>query len=227
MRFISQISEVSIKDMEDLRGLSIDNSGKNPVECNKKLKRIEMAEKIVRGFKLYMKCGDDLEMHEINKWIKHLVKFNGVECVWLDYFTDILPTVQVGGSSNRYEQMAEVARQIKSLKKQIPIPIITLAQLKRESEDRRPRKSDIAESAVTERIADGIVLIDRPREWTTEHDRKYRWFTGRQVTPQDLKDACALIVDKNRFGPQSVSFYKFDAKYMKFSDELEPPQATI
>lgn len=212
MRFISQISGISIIKLEE----------KNALEHNQ-LQSMMNAVDEIKGFKLFLRCGDDLEMWELNNWIKHLVKFHDLDCVWLDYFTDIVPTTTTNNQQNRYELMGEIARQIKSLKKEIPIPIITLAQLNRNSDDRRPRKTDIAESSITERIADGIILIDRPIQGRDEGDRKYRWKNGLLICKEALFGKVILIVDKNRFGPQSVSYYDFLGETMEFGKELIAP----
>jgi len=216
MRFVSQLSSVSLSLLEKENGIT----------DTKIFDRIELAIKILSNFKLYLWCGEDVEMHELSKWAKQLYKTKDIDCLWLDYFTDIQPDIRI---ENRYEGMGDIARQIKSLKKELPIPIVTLAQLKRESNDRRPHKGDIAESSIVERVADGVLLIDRVDEWTEDNDRKYKWFNGKPVSISDMNERklSAFIVDKNRFGAQGLRLYGFDGQYMKYTKEESPPPSEI
>jgi len=213
MRFISQLAQISLDKLEKENGITDPNE----------FKRIELAVKMLSTFKLHLRCGEDLEMHELSKWAKQLYKVYDIDCLWLDYFTDIQPDIRI---ENRYEGMGDIARQIKSLKKELPIPIVTLAQLKRESNDRRPHKGDIAESSIVERVADGIVLIDREDEWTEDNDRKYKWFNKQPVKIDDMNERklAVFIVDKNRFGAQGLRLYGFDGKHMRYTEQVAPPE---
>ena len=215
LRFLSQIAGVKVSSMETKKSLT-------PGEFERVSKAVKEMSKYKKT--LHLRCGEDLEMNEISSWIKKIHVHNPLDCVWLDYFTDIQPTIKEGFNGNRYEAMADVARDIKTLKKELDVPIVTLAQLVRSARDRRPFKTDIAESAVTERIADGIILIDRPIEGKDTQKRGYKWGkTNKEAKLSDLFGNVALVIDKNRYGPTSTPIFGFDQEYMKFTEEIPPP----
>lgn len=91
--------------------------------------------------------------------------------------------------SPREQQVAEVSRGLKSLAKELDLPILVLSQLNRssEKENRTPRLSDLRESGSIEQDADIVLMLSRPKD----ADEKF----------QTAATAADLIIAKQRNGP--------------------------
>jgi replicative DNA helicase len=89
----------------------------------------------------------------------------------------------------REQQVAEMSRGLKSLAKELEVPVLVLSQLNRaaEKENRTPKLSDLRESGSIEQDADVVLMLARPKD----ADEKF----------QVAADSAELIVAKQRNGP--------------------------
>ncbi|MFZ9683095.1 MAG: DnaB-like helicase C-terminal domain-containing protein, partial [Cephaloticoccus sp.] len=89
----------------------------------------------------------------------------------------------------REQQVAEASRGLKSLAKELDVPVLVLSQLNRssEKENRTPKLADLRESGSIEQDADVVLMLARPRD----ADEKF----------QVAADSAELIVAKQRNGP--------------------------
>lgn len=104
----------------------------------------------------------------------------------VDYLQLLSPTDQ---SVPREQQVSEASRGLKSLAKELDVPVIVLSQLNRasEKENRVPKLADLRESGAIEQDADVVLMLARPRD----ADEKF----------QVAADSAELIVAKQRNGP--------------------------
>lgn len=123
---------------------------------------------------------------------------------------DYLQLMQVPGTSdNRTNEISEISRNLKSLAKELSVPIIALSQLNRAVEQRdnkRPRMADLRESGGIEQDADLVVFIYRDEVYNPE-------------SPD--RGTAEIIIAKQRNGPLGVVKTAFLGHFTRF-DNLAP-----
>ncbi|MDX2414461.1 MAG: DnaB-like helicase C-terminal domain-containing protein, partial [Bacteroidales bacterium] len=108
--------------------------------------------------------------------------------------------------------VSSISRSLKSIAKELEIPIIALSQLNRSVEVRggskRPQLSDLRESGAIEQDADMVLFIHRPE--------KYGMMTLENGAPS--KGVAEIILSKNRNGPVDDVFLRFREEKAQFTD---------
>ncbi len=87
----------------------------------------------------------------------------GIKLFVIDYLQLLHSTAR--RAENRQQEIADISNGVKSLAKELDVPVIVLSQLNRELEkdkDRKPRLSDLRESGAIEQDADVVCLLYKP-----------------------------------------------------------------
>jgi replicative DNA helicase len=106
---------------------------------------------------------------------------------------------------SRQEQIAKISRRLKTLARELHVPVIGLSQLNRAvetREDKRPRMADLRESGAIEQDADIVILLHRPEYYDAN----------------DQPGIAELIVAKNRNGATDTVKATFEKSLTRFSD---------
>ncbi len=135
---------------------------------------------------------------------------SGLDLIIIDY----LQLMSNGNSMNRVQEISEISRWLKSLARELNIPLIALSQLSRAVEqrpDKRPIMSDLRESGAIEQDADMILMMYR-EEYYDEFTEK-KWVTE-------------IFMRKNRSWPIwtiELMFNKNSQKFVEIEKNLHQP----
>ncbi|MFC3100552.1 replicative DNA helicase [Altererythrobacter lauratis] len=128
---------------------------------------------------------------------------------------------------NRVNEISEISRGLKTLAKELNVPVIALSQLSRaveQRDDKRPMLSDLRESGSIEQDADMVWFIYREdyylgnREPDVNDEAKHSEWSAKMEQVYGLAE---LIVAKQRHGSTGRVRLKFEAKITRFSDLAE------
>ena len=127
---------------------------------------------------------------EIAAVARRLKRKSGLSLIVIDYLQLIEPD---NPRDPRQEQVAKIARRLKTMSRELDIPVLCLAQLNRQAEvsrDNRPRLNHLRESGAIEQDADVVMFVHREEYYqTTDEDR------------ERVKGQAEIIIAKQRNGP--------------------------
>ena len=123
----------------------------------------------------------------------------------------------MSSSSSRFEsrqqEVSQISRGLKSLAKELNVPVVALSQLSRAPEtrtDHRPVLADLRESGALEQDADVVAFIYRPEVYKSAEER--------ESLPEDEKNLAELIIAKQRNGPTGTVDLRFTPSSMRFDN---------
>jgi replicative DNA helicase len=166
--------------------------------------RITSAVNMLSSAPLFIDDTPALSPAEVRARARRLVKEHGpLSLIVIDY----LQLMQIPGSNeNRTLEVSEISRNLKTLAKELNIPVIALSQLNRSLEqraDKRPVMSDLRESGSIEQDADIIAFIYRDEVYNEE-------------SPD--KGTAEIIIAKQRNGPIGRVRLSFQGQYTRFEN---------
>jgi len=142
---------------------------------------------------------------EIAAVARRLKRKNGLRLIVIDYLQLIEPD---NPRDPRQEQVARIARRLKTMSRELKLPVLCLAQLNRQAEasrDNRPRLNHLRESGAIEQDADVVMFVHREEYYqTTEEDR------------ERVRGQAEIIVAKQRNGPTDDVKLLWQQDYTRF-----------
>ncbi len=123
---------------------------------------------------------------------------------------DYLQLIDDRSSSDRIQQISAISRGLKSLARELNVPIIALSQLSRKVEertDKRPMLSDLRESGAIEQDADIVMFIYREEYYEKDNP--------------NVKNKAKIIIAKQRNGPTGELELLFQGTTTKFKNPIK------
>lgn len=152
---------------------------------------------------LFIDDSPGLSPQEMRSRARRLKREKGLGLIVVDY----LQLMQVPGSKeNRTGEISEISRGLKSMAKELEVPVVALSQLNRSLEQRpnkRPVMSDLRESGAIEQDADVILFIYRDEVYNEE-------------SPE--KGTAEIIISKQRNGPIGTCRLTFLGQFTRFEN---------
>ena len=161
---------------------------------------------------------------------RRLKRQAGLDLVVVDYL-QLLQSVQGKRYDNRVQEISEITRGLKTLAKELSIPVLALSQLSRaveQREDKRPQLSDLRESGSIEQDADVVMFIYREEYYLEKgepilgvdekgerfEDRHSRW----QQRMGEVANTASVNIAKQRHGPVGTIDLFFEGRLTRFAD---------
>jgi replicative DNA helicase len=161
---------------------------------------------VVSAAPLHIKTPGRLTMAVLASEARELVEEHGVALLAVDGIQDIRPEKR---SDLREREVGDVVRDLKTLARELDIPIVATSHLNRGPEqrlDRKPRLDDLRESGAITFAADTILLLHREDAYTLDTPRA---------------GEADFIVAKHRQGPPATLLTAFQGHYGRFVDMME------
>lgn len=154
-----------------------------------------------------------LSVFDLRAKCRSLVSKRGVGLIFIDYL-QLMTIGSVNKSYNREHEISTISRNLKSIAKELDVPLIALSQLSRAVETRggakRPLLSDLRESGAIEQDADIVSFIYRP---------EYYGFSNWDTEDKSLcRGEAEIIFAKNRNGVIDNIRLRFISERAKFID---------
>jgi replicative DNA helicase len=154
-----------------------------------------------------------LNIFEFRAKCRRLKSQHDVQLIIVDYLQLMQGKADGKGGGNREQEIGSISRALKSVAKELNVPVIALSQLSRAVENRpggskRPMLSDLRESGSIEQDADMVLFLYRPEYYGLEVDEDNNPTQG----------VGEIIIAKHRNGETGRVRLKFVGKYVKFTD---------
>ncbi len=168
--------------------------------------RLIPASDVLSKAELYLDDTPGITITEMKSRLRRLRK---LDLVVIDY-------LQLMGSGrrieNRVQEISEITRNLKILAKEMNVPVITLSQLSRASEqraDHRPQLSDLRDSGSIEQDADIVLFLYREGYYSEKN--------AEQTAPTGDVNSGECIVAKNRHGETNSVKLHWQGEFMRFT----------
>lgn len=150
---------------------------------------------------------------EVRAKARRLKATHGLDMIIIDYLQLMNMKQKV---ESRQQEVSEISKLLKSIAKELKVPVIALAQLNRGVEgrsDRRPMLSDLRESGSIEQDADVIMLLYREDYYDRENP--------------EVKGNAEVIIGKQRNGPTDTVKLRWMPEFGLFDNLVQGPNAPM
>jgi len=168
---------------------------------------------VIADAPFYIDDTSGISPFEIRSKARRLKRQKGLDMIIVDYLQIMDLKLKV---ENRERQVSEISKTLKSIAKELNVPVIALSQLNRGVEgraERQPMLSDLRESGSIEQDADLIIMLYREDYYDRENAEE--------------KGVAEILIRKQRNGPTGTVKLKWMAEVGRFENleyrEMHPP----
>lgn len=166
--------------------------------------RAQAAKAAIEARKFAIDDATGLTATQLKAKVRRLAARHGLGIVFVDY----MQLLHEGGDfENRNQELARISSGLKSLARELDIPVFVLSQLSRDSAKTGgiPQAHSLRDSGALEQDADVVLLLHRPNQ----HDEQKRMADG---------DPAHLIIAKQRNGPTGSIRLQWIGEQMRFGE---------
>ncbi|MDR3561837.1 MAG: replicative DNA helicase [Negativicutes bacterium] len=178
-------------------------------------KRLVVAAERLSSAPIFIDDTPGMTVAEMRAKARRLKIEHDLKLVVIDYLQLMSGQSGSGRSENRQQEISEISRSLKSLARELSVPVVALSQLSRGVESRQSKKpmlSDLRESGSLEQDADIVAFLYREDYYNPETENK---------------NLTEIIIAKHRNGPVDTVLLNFQKQFTRFGDysgRAEPSQ---
>lgn len=178
-----------------------------------KADKIQAVFQRLSSYNLFIDDSSTIKLSDIQAKTRNLKKqHDDLQLVVVDY----IGLVQANNSKgdNRQQEVADISRGLKSLARELEVPVICLAQLSRLVErrpDKRPMLSDLRESGAIEQDADLVLFIYRDEYYAQKKESD---------SNEETNPVAEVLIAKHRNGPTGKVNLLFTKEFGTFSNYI-------
>lgn len=155
---------------------------------------------------LYIDDTPNMKLLDLRAQARRMLSKEGVKIIFVDYIGLIEPESK--SNVPRHEQVAEISRSLKSLAREMNVPIVCLSQVGRQTEGKAPSLADLRESGSIEQDADVVMFLHRDKDPGGSDNQSHG----------TMNIQTELIIAKQRNGPIGTVPIVFIPKYTRFEN---------
>lgn len=154
--------------------------------------------------KFFIDDTPNINLNALISSVRHMKYHYGIRIVFIDY----LGLIAVEGNGPVWEKVSDISKSLKTLARELKIPIVALSQLGRDAEGNSPSISNIRGSGSVEQDADLVILLNGERDLSCYKD------------PNPILER-ELILAKHRNGPCGKVYLNFEKQFTLFSEDSD------
>lgn len=194
--------------------------------------RLSFASQRLADLPLFIDDTPALTIAALRTRARRLKRKHNIGLIVVDYLQLLQGTGRA--NDNRVNEISEISRGLKTLAKELELPVIALSQLSRaveQREDKTPMLSDLRESGSIEQDADMVWFVYREdyyvqskepkRPIETDDQKVHEAHAAWMAEMEQVFGLAELVVAKQRHGSTGKVRMKFEARITKFSDLAE------
>src|SRR5712671_6878939 len=194
--------------------------------------RIAEAAREMETIPLYIDETGGLAISQLAARARRLKRQRGLDLLVIDYI-QLLQGSSHRAQQGRVQEVTEITTGLKTLAKELNVPILALSQLSRQVEsrdDKRPQLSDLRESGSIEQDADVVLFVFREeyyhlmRKPSESNREKFAEWIAEGPKHHAKAD---VIIAKQRHGPTDTVQLQFEASVTRFSDLAEEDKLPV
>jgi replicative DNA helicase len=213
--------QLAMRLLGEVSGVSSDRLRKGEIDASE-FGQVRDAAIEIQEAPLFIDDTGGISIAQLAARSRRLKRTSGLDLIVVDYL-QLITGSDRGRNDNRVQEVSEITQGLKALAKELSVPVLALAQLSRQvenREDKKPQLADLRESGSIEQDADVVMFIFReayyksrtePREGTPEH---LTW----QEEMDQIRHLAEVIIGKQRHGPIGTVKLHFNENLTKFSN---------
>ncbi len=213
--------QLAMRIIAEASGVSSDRLRKGEIDASE-FGRVRDAAVEIQESPLYIDDTGGLSIGKMAARARRLKRQVGLDLIVVDYL-QLLTTGSTNRNDNRVQEVTQVTQALKALAKELDVPVVALAQLSRQVEnrdDKKPQLADLRESGSIEQDADVVMFIYREAYYLSRTEpsgdaaKHLEW----QEKMDQVQNLSEIIIGKQRHGPIGTVKLHFNPELTKFGN---------